>query len=124
MILILAMYIFFEVINYLTHHDVPIYITDRKSFFKGQTSSGGGAPRGAPIVVRAFSVRQSSSSSHDYCTTFGASIFESSSSCKQPLRNSSSVRCPSPFSSIRLKIFFARSSAESVGFVAPAPNMS
>jgi hypothetical protein len=34
------------------------------------------------------------------------------------------VRCPSPFSSIREKMFLALSSAESVGFVAPAPSMS
>ena len=38
-----------------------------------------------------------------YWTTFGASIFESSSSWRQPRRNSSSVRWPSPFSSIRLQ---------------------
>jgi len=59
-----------------------------------------------------------------YVATLGANILESSSSCRQPLRNSSSVRLPSLFSSILLKIFFALSSAVSVGLTAPAPNMS
>ncbi len=35
-----------------------------------------------------------------YVVTLGASILDSSSSCRQPLRNSSSVRLPSLFSSI------------------------
>ena len=123
-VLILEIYLFWS--NDLNNTSRRANITDRKSFCrKGHTSSGGGAPCRAPIVTRAFSMRQiRGSSTHNYCTTFGASIFDSSSSCKQPLRNSSSVRWPSPFSSIRLKMFFARSSAESVGFVAPAPNMS
>lgn len=57
--------------------------------------------------------------------TYGASIFDSSSSCKHPFKNSSWVNCPSLFSSILANIFLARSSAESAGrFDEHAPNMS
>merc|ERR1711953_217326 len=59
-----------------------------------------------------------------YVATLGANIFDSSSSWRQPFKNSSSVRLPSLFSSILLKIFLALSSAVSVGFTAPAPSMS
>jgi len=59
-----------------------------------------------------------------YVATLGANILDSSSSCRQPFRNSSSVRLPSLFSSILLKMFLALSSAVSVGFTAPAPSMS
>jgi len=59
-----------------------------------------------------------------YVATLGANIFDSSSSWRHPFRNSSSVRLPSLFSSILLKMFLALSSAVSVGFTAPAPNMS
>lgn len=56
---------------------------------------------------------------------YGASILDSSSSCRQPLRNSSWVNCPSLFSSILANMFLARSSAESAGRLDEhAPNMS
>lgn len=63
--------------------------------------------------------------SHGRRFDYGASILDSSSSCKQPLRNSSCVNWPSPFSSIFAKMFRARSSAESAGrFAEHAPSMS